>query len=117
MDWSIAWLGVIAVSMAIFSLSMVVLVAYVVPLLVGLKATTHKMDQTLDRVQRIGGELEVITARVRQMEERVARTVDPLLDQTLPPIRGLTAVLAGVRTGLGALATWKKNDSRNPGNS
>jgi uncharacterized protein YoxC len=111
MDWNIVWLGVIAISMVIFSVSVVILVAYVVPLLSSLRATSHKLDQTLDRIQGIAYELEQITSRIRKLEERVARTVDPLLDQTLPPIRGLTAVLAGVRTGLVALATWKKNDS------
>lgn len=111
MDWSVTWLGVIAIATVIFSLSVAVLVAYALPLLSSMRTTAQKLDLTLDRMQRVGGELEQITSRFRHMEERVARTVDPLLDQTLPPIRGLTAILAGVRTGLGALATWKKNDS------
>lgn len=115
MDWNVTWLGVIAVSMTVFSISVVVLVAHLVPLLARLRATSHKLDQTLDHIQGVAQELEQITSRIRKLEERVARTVDPLLDQALPPIRGLTAILAGVRTGLGALVMWKKNDSPGSG--
>jgi hypothetical protein len=111
MDWSVIWLGVIAVSMVIFSISMLVAVAHIVPLLLALKTTTAKIDHTLDRLQKIGYELEQITGRIRRVEERIATVVDPLLDQTLPPIRGLTAILAGVRTGLGALAKGKGSNS------
>ncbi len=113
MEWNLVWLAVIAISMAIFSITMVVVVSQAVPLLSAMKATTAKLDQTLDRLQAIGQELEHMTGRVRRVEERIATVVDPLLDQTLPPIRGLTAILAGVRTGLGALAKGKGNDSRN----
>jgi len=108
MEWTVIWLGVIAISMAVFSISMLVAVAQALPLLSAIKATTAKLDQTLDRLQKIGYELEQITGRVRRVEERIATVVDPLLDQTLPPIRGLTAILAGVRTGLGALAKGRE---------
>jgi uncharacterized protein YoxC len=111
MDWNVTWLGVIALSMVIFSISVMVAVTRLLPLLAMLKETTAKLDRTLDRLQAIGQELELITGRVRRVEERIATVVDPLLDQTLPPIRGLTAVLAGVRTGLGALARGREKSA------
>jgi hypothetical protein len=57
----------------------------------------------LQRLHRIAADLEGVTRDARATETRVSNTVNLLLDQTEPPLRVLTAALAGARAGFTAL--------------
>lgn len=99
-DWSIA---VMAASCAAVAIAIVVVARRTLPLLRRMTAAVAELRATLERVQRIATEAEAVARDARVTEARVATTVNGLLDQVEPPIRTLTAALAGVRAGVGRL--------------
>ncbi len=73
----------------------------------------RRSRQTLRRIQRVTRELEFIARDARQLEGRVSRSAHAALDQIDPILGALRGVVAGTRTGLGAL--FSSSNGTKPG--
>lgn len=65
----------------------------------------RQSSRTMRRVNAIAYDLEDMTHEARLLEGRVTRSAHGLLDDVEPLWRALRGVLAGTRTGVGALFT------------
>lgn len=68
-----------------------------------LEYASGDLQVVFHRLQRIAADLEGVARDVRATESRVSNTVNLFLDQAEPPVRVLTATLAGAKAGIMAL--------------
>ncbi len=102
-----ACLVVIAVSAGAFALAVWIALVHTLPLLKRLGFLAADAATTLQRLNGIAADLEGLVRDARRLEKRVSNTAGVLLDQVEPPLRLVSALLAGTRTGLGSLlGSW-----------
>lgn len=107
---------ILSAAAVIIAIAVVIVVAHVLPLLARVDTLVGEANATLQRVNRITGDVEGVVRDVRQLESRVNRSLGTVLDQVEPPLRLLSAVLAGARAGVAALFAPRKEIGRNEAN-
>ncbi|HVP14011.1 MAG TPA: hypothetical protein VMS88_00625 [Terriglobales bacterium] len=98
-DWSL-------LTIAIVNVILVAAVIVVVARLVGLLSSAQRVlrDQgvpLLERANRIAEDFTQVSGNVREVGGRVTGTAARVMEQVEPPIRHLTALVAGIRAGVG----------------
>jgi hypothetical protein len=107
MDILEASVVVIALSAGAFVLAVWIVLVRVLPLLRRMEILAADAATTLYRLNSIAADLEGVVRDARRLELRVSNTAGVLLDQIEPPVRLVSALLAGTRTGLGSLlGSW-----------
>ena len=100
---------VIALSAVAFALAVWIVLAHVLPVLKRMEILAADAATTLHRLNGIAADLEGVVHDARRLEMRVSNTAGVLLDQLEPPVRVVSALLAGTRTGLSSLlGSWGK---------
>jgi len=109
--------GILVASHVASTIAFVLAMRRVAPLAQSMDGLARKVDGSLDRLDAISTEVERVTRDVSRVERRVASAVDPILDQALPPLRTVAALLAGIRATVGALSrTGADSTGRDNGN-
>jgi len=98
-----ACMTVIALSAGAIALAAWVVLARVLPVLRRVEILAADAATSLQRLNGIAADLEGVVRDARRLEKRVSNTAGVLLDQVEPPVRVVSALLAGARAGVGSL--------------
>ena len=88
--------AVIALSAVAFALAVWIVLAHVLPVLKRMEILAADAATTLHRLNGIAADLEGVAHDARRLEMRVSNTAGVLLDQLEPPVRVVSALLAGL---------------------
>lgn len=93
----------VAIASIVVCVSILLVARRLLPAISRFDRFMRRSNRTIRRVDRSARELEQIARDARVLEGRVSRSAHGLLDQVEPVLRAAGALLAGTRTGLGAL--------------
>lgn len=96
--------------LAIAAINVVLMIAVVVLLTRVMKVLKTTEDVVreqavplIEKVQKVADDVKKISNSVRQVEERLTAVATRVIDQVEPPVRAFTALIAGVRAGVGKM--------------
>ena len=92
----------IAASAVVAAIVAIIAFARLMPFLREAENTLREAQQTLRRLDHITADLEGMTRDTRRLEQRVAVSVEALMNEVEPPLRWLADLLRGIRAGVGA---------------
>ena len=93
----------ITIFMAAMTVSLIIVVTRVLPLLMSAQRLTEEITITTKKLDGSIVELTGILQEHRATQTRVNGILSLALDQVGPPLKQMAAILSGVRAGLGAL--------------
>ena len=94
----------IATINVVLMIAMVVLLSRVMKVLKTTEEVVREQAVPLiEKVQKVADDVKKISNSVRQVEERLTGVATRVIDQVEPPVRAFSALIAGVRAGVGKM--------------
>ena len=103
---------IVAVSAAAVAVATLVALGRLLKLWASTNLLLGDLREVIGRLNTIAAELEQTTIATRDVRRRVTQTANRILDEVEPPVRQITAILSGIRVGLGALFGSSTNGSQ-----
>ena len=103
---------IVAIAASLVSVAAVIALTRLLSLWGTATLLLREMREVIGRLNTIAAEWEQTTFETRKVRRRITATANRLLDDVEPPIREFSAILSGIRVGLGALFAGSRNGAR-----